>query len=104
MKVLIFLFMITAFYGDRYGRNPTWTLRRETIVPIISKEVICFFTSILFTNQLFDKRPHQSIFPKHDNFSRRLQLEGTNRLNFHQKEIIRMRMMTVEDGYHPQPY
>lgn len=37
MKVLIFLFMITAFYGDRYGRNPTWTLRRETIVGIVKK-------------------------------------------------------------------
>lgn len=37
MKVLIFLFMITAFYGDRYGRNPTWTLRRETIVEIVKK-------------------------------------------------------------------
>lgn len=37
MKVLIFLFMITAFYGDRYGRNPTWTLRRETIVWIVKK-------------------------------------------------------------------
>ena len=32
-----FLFMITAFYGDRYGRNPTWTLRRETIVGIVKK-------------------------------------------------------------------
>lgn len=29
--------MITAFYGDRYGRNPTWTLRRETIVGIVKK-------------------------------------------------------------------
>lgn len=27
--------MIAAFYGDRYGRNPTWTLRRETIVETI---------------------------------------------------------------------
>nr|DAP35359.1 MAG TPA: hypothetical protein [Caudoviricetes sp.] len=37
VKVLIFLFMIAAFYGDRYGRNPTWTLRRETIVGIVKK-------------------------------------------------------------------
>lgn len=37
MKVLIFLFMVTAFYGDRYGRNPTWTLRRETIAGIVKK-------------------------------------------------------------------
>lgn len=26
-----------GFYGDRYGRNPTWTLRRETIVGIVKK-------------------------------------------------------------------
>lgn len=77
-----------GFYGDRYGRNPTWTLRRETIVPIISKEVICFFTSILFTNQLFDKRPHKSIFPKHDNFSRRLRLEGATGLERMMSDII----------------
>lgn len=37
MKVLIFLFMITAFYGDHYGQNPTWTLRRETIAGIVKK-------------------------------------------------------------------
>ena len=36
-KYSFFLFMITAFYGDRYGRNPTWTLRRETIVGIVKK-------------------------------------------------------------------
>ena len=56
-------------------------------MPIISKEVICFFTSILFTNQLFDKRPHQSIFPKHDNFSRRLQLEGTTGLEIYDWDL-----------------
>lgn len=26
-----------GFYGYRYGRNPTWTLRRETIVGIVKK-------------------------------------------------------------------
>lgn len=38
-----FLFMITAFYGDRYGRNPTWTLRRETIVGIVKKRDVFIY-------------------------------------------------------------
>lgn len=37
MKVLIFFVYDHGFYGDRYGRNPTWTLRRETIVGIVKK-------------------------------------------------------------------
>lgn len=37
MKVLIFFVYDHGFYGDRYGRNPTWTLRRETIVAIVKK-------------------------------------------------------------------
>lgn len=37
MKVLIFFVYDRGFYGDRYGRNPTWTLRRETIVGIVKK-------------------------------------------------------------------
>lgn len=37
MKVLIFFVYDHGFYGDRYGRDPTWTLRRETIVGIVKK-------------------------------------------------------------------
>lgn len=37
VKVLIFFVYDHGFYGDRYGRNPTWTLRRETIVGIVKK-------------------------------------------------------------------
>lgn len=37
MKVLIFFVYDHGFYGDRYGRNPTWTLRRETIAGIVKK-------------------------------------------------------------------
>lgn len=62
MKVLIFLFMITAFYGDRYGRNPTWTLRRETIVPIISKEVICFSPLFFLPINFLIKDPIKAFF------------------------------------------
>lgn len=49
MKVLIFLFMITAFYDDRYGRNPTWTLRRETIAGIVKKRY-AFIYPLSFIN------------------------------------------------------
>jgi hypothetical protein len=37
VKVLIFFVYDRGFYGDRYGLNPTWTLRRETIVGIVKK-------------------------------------------------------------------
>lgn len=43
MKVLIFFVYDHGFYGDRYGRNPTWTLRRETIVGIVKKRDVFIY-------------------------------------------------------------
>ena len=49
MKVLIFFVYDHGFYGDRYGRDPTWTLRRETIVGIVKirKEMHLFIHLLL---------------------------------------------------------
>lgn len=41
-----------GFYGDRYGRNPTWTLRRETIAGIVKKRYE-FIYPPYFVNAVF---------------------------------------------------
>lgn len=49
--------MITAFYGDRYGRNPTWTLRRETIVGIVKKRDVINTVVYFVTCDIGNFRP-----------------------------------------------